>query len=83
MLALTNADYYLTKDSLIKKGNYNSTWGQGSNTPSDIIEKNEVKIPNGKLTKSNIPHLCLQHDEFIIYDESQLKLKYIVRVKPL
>ena len=88
-LELTDADYYLTKQNLKDRGGFHSTWGRGQYTPDNIIEmtltegKKPVKIPNGKLTRSNLPNCSLQYDEFIVYDEKQVVLKYIVRVKNL
>jgi poly [ADP-ribose] polymerase len=73
---LINAEY-VTTSSL---GDFNSVWGQGRNTPNSNTVFNNVIIPNGKLVKSNI-NAKLFHDEFIIYDTSQIKLKYIVHVK--
>lgn len=75
------ADYYITKDTLAQSGHH-STWGQGQTTPSGYATlPSGVKVPNGKLMKSNVPGCSLMYDEFIVYDQNQLNLKYIVKVK--
>jgi poly [ADP-ribose] polymerase len=75
------SDYYITKDKLSQLGCH-STWGQGQTTPSGHSTLPDgVKVPNGKLTKSNIPGGSLLYDEFIVYDQNQLNLRYIVKVK--
>lgn len=75
------ADYYVNKNSLEQEGCH-STWGQGSNGPDmkKTCEIDGVKIPNGKLKKTGI-HASLQYDEFIVYDQRQLNIKYILLVK--
>lgn len=79
----TNADYYITEKTLLQK-NKHSTWGQGMNTPESHEKLYDGTIvPNGKLTRSNVPGACLIYDEFIVYNTDQLKLRYIVRVKNL
>jgi len=72
----TQSDYYISKDSL-KKLKADSTWGQGKSTPSSYGELNGISIPQGKLTASNI-NSCLQYDEKIVYDVSQICLRYLV-----
>lgn len=77
----TQSDYYITKDTLAQTG-HNSTWGQGRTTPGGHTTLNDgVKVPNGKLTKSNVAGGSLLYDEFIVYDQNQLTLRYIVQVK--
>jgi hypothetical protein len=75
---LTDAEY-VTASNI---GEYNSVWGQGKNTPNSNVVYKDIIIPNGKLVKSNV-NAKLFHDEFIIYDASQIKLSYIVHVKKL
>ena len=81
VLHKTQSDYYLNKEVLKKQGGYHSTWGQGQWTPDGMAEINKVKVPNGKLVRSSVANACLMYDEFIVYDEKQVKLKYIVRIK--
>lgn len=76
------SDSYLSPIKLKNYGNYNSTWGKGQNTPSSFINYENVKIPNGKLEKSNI-NTCLLYDEYIVYDTNQISLKYLVIVKSI
>jgi poly [ADP-ribose] polymerase len=81
VLELTQEDYYLNKETLKTRGGFNSTWGQGMWTPSSTMEIGTVKVPNGKLTRASVNGASLNYDEFIVYDEKQIKLKYIVRVR--
>lgn len=68
---------------------YQSTWGQGGSTtdPKDTFKYNdpeignkEVMVPYGKLSRSN-RRTGLLYDEFIVYDESQVKIKYALKIK--
>ena len=75
------SDYYITKDKLAQL-DCNSTWGQGRSTPSGYSTLSDgVKVPNGKLCTSNVPGGSLLYDEFIVYDQNQINLRYIVQVK--
>lgn len=78
----TNADYYISKKTL-EKENCHSTWGLGKSTPSShvYIKDEDISIPNGALTNSNIPNANLLYDEFIIYDTKQHRQKYLIIVK--
>lgn len=76
----TQSDYYISKESLKKEG-CDSTWGQGKTTPSGYTTLGDIKVPNGKLVNSNVPGGSLLYDEFIVYDQNQLSLRYIVNVK--
>lgn len=78
----TQADYYITKDSLCQIG-CDSTWGQGRLTPNGYQTLDDgVIVPNGKLSTSNVNNnASLQYDEFIVYDQNQLNLRYIVNVR--
>jgi poly [ADP-ribose] polymerase len=40
-----------------------------------------VKVPCGKLLEIEDASLALQYNEFIVYDTSQVKMRYIVQVK--
>ena len=42
---------------------------------------NDVTVPLGKIQENKDDQLHLQYDEFVIYDQSQVKLKYLVLVK--
>ena len=73
------SDYYITKESLKKEG-CDSTWGMGISTPEKSTIIDGIKIPNGKLKKSNVNSVLL-YDEFITYDSNQFNIKYMVIVK--
>lgn len=79
-LERANADYNLNEKTLRLTGHH-SCWGHGKWTPNKIQEVDGLKVPNGKLEKSLISHCALLYDEFIVYNEVQVKLKYVVRVK--
>ncbi|AYV77168.1 MAG: polyADP-ribose polymerase [Barrevirus sp.] len=74
-----NADYYVTKESLKKTG-HDSVQGLGLVTPKDKTIINDLIIPNGTLTKSNVG-AQLQYDEFIVYHSNQQLIKYLVIIK--
>jgi hypothetical protein len=58
-----------------------STKGLGTQTPEESnIELEGTKVPIGKLVGSNVSS-SLNYDEFIVYDQTQVKLKYIVLVE--
>ena len=42
---------------------------------------NDVTVPLGRIQEVKDDQLHLQYDEFIVYDQSQVKLKYLVLVK--
>jgi hypothetical protein len=77
----TQADYYVTKDSLAL-GGYDSVLGMGQKTPENVIVVDGVSVPQGTLITSPKSNQCsLLYDEYIVYDERQVNLKYIVEVK--
>ncbi|KAL0207658.1 hypothetical protein P9112_012286 [Eukaryota sp. TZLM1-RC] len=61
-----------------------STWGVGRTTPSKAshVVYNDVSVPIGEATQStgHEGSCVLEYDEFIVYDLSQVLLKYVVRV---
>jgi len=74
---LTNATYITT----LPPGKM-STWGQGqlSPDPSDTYTlENGCIVPYGQLINSK-PGLTLLHDEYIVYNTDQIKIKYLVEV---
>lgn len=70
------SDYYLSKASLLKT-KHHSCWGIGQMTPSEYDEIDGMKVPTGKLIKSN-KNSVLRYDEKIIYDEKQYRFRYLV-----
>lgn len=73
-----NADYYASLT--IKKENCDSCWGQGQMAPESHVIIKGVKIPNGKLKKTEI-NSVLRYDEKIVYDTDQFMIKYLVIAK--
>lgn len=80
-LQRVNADYTINKKFLEENGKH-STHGMGNYSPSDDGKKmlRKTTIPCGKLEK-NKEQRYLWYDEFIIYDTSQYRLKYLLVLK--
>jgi len=75
----------LTHSSHIRKlpAGYHSTHGQGALTPDKSSHErmpNGTIVPIGKLVSSNVDNAHLRYDEYIIYDSSQVRLKYLLWV---
>ena len=65
-----------------KKPN-NSVKGIGSTFPNPeetITTKEGVKVPCGKAITKNEKNLSLLYNEYIVYDEAQIMMKYLVQV---
>ena len=82
-VALGNC-YELTASKYITKldDNYNSTYGQGKSTPNpkEFMQLDDgCIVPWGNLISRNSSSSLL-YDEFIIYDISQVKIKYLVQM---
>lgn len=82
-VALGNT-YNLTHGQHITKlpSGLDSTWGLGMYTPdpNSTVMLNDIKVPSGSLIKSNVNNVYLNYDEFIVYNEAQVKLKYLIWV---
>jgi poly [ADP-ribose] polymerase len=75
------SDYYVSKDKLKQLGCH-STHGLGKNTPAGYTTMDDgVIVPNGQIGASNVQGAGLLYDEFIVYDQNQLNLRFIVKVK--
>lgn len=79
---LLQADSSLTSHSMVQM-NVDSIWGQGKNSYKECeyinIEGNTVKVPKTSFTKNNThKNYALIHDEFIVYNPKQCKLRYLV-----
>ncbi|KAF9432768.1 Poly [ADP-ribose] polymerase 2 [Entomortierella beljakovae] len=85
MHELTNSDYHAKSNS--SKAGKHSTKGLGRSFPDpkgDVTIDNDMKIQVGKLVtedKSDGKNLCLAYNEFIVYDVSQIKMRYLVKMK--
>lgn len=74
-----NADSSLTAAKMPK--GYNSTWGLGNSTFAEYdVYDDDTQIPKGKLTNMN-KKCSLMYDEFIVYHEEQISLRYIIQLK--
>ncbi len=63
---------------------YQSTWGMGESTtnPKETLTLEDgLMVPNGKLMKNNKLHSSLLYDEFIVYKEDQIKIRYALKLK--
>lgn len=80
-LELNAADSSLTKAKL--PGGKLSTWGKGGTTPdmaqSAVLSDGTI-VPCGVSKKSGVTGHLL-YNEFIVYDTSQVRMRYLVRCK--
>ncbi|KAI1845674.1 hypothetical protein JX265_005364 [Neoarthrinium moseri] len=88
MQHLTNASYNAGEDAKAK-GMF-STWGQGSTGPSQWKDAGcvhpslqGVKMPDTtvKPGATGVPNAGLYYNEYIAYDVSQVRLRYLLRVR--
>jgi predicted DNA-binding WGR domain protein len=75
-ISKTDSDSKLNKKFLEPKG-YHSCFGIGQMTPSSYVLHDNVYIPQGNLSNSNIDTI-LTYDEKIVYDTDQFAIKYLV-----
>ncbi|KAF9977026.1 Poly [ADP-ribose] polymerase 2 [Actinomortierella ambigua] len=81
-LELTHADYYA--DQKCSKEQKMSTKGLGRTIPDpdgDIEIDNGVTLQLGKLVEAKVPNAYLQYNEMIVYDVSQIRMRYLVKMK--
>ncbi len=81
MLKKSQSDSNLTATTLPKI--YHSTWGVDNSSYTNYDEYDDnTKIPKGKLQKiSKNKNASLLYDEFIVYHEGQINLRYIIKLK--
>lgn len=63
---------------------YLSTLGQGKSYPDpkgSVFTPYGAEVPVGNLLSRNDPKVTLSYNEFIVYDVSQVRIRYLVRVK--
>jgi len=80
----TTAD--LTIDTYMEKpqGNTNSTKALGTIEPDpkeNVLVKKEVVIPSGKIVNSGHKNVSCREHQYIVYDVSQVNLKYLLLLK--
>jgi len=76
---LLNAEQVTLKK--LNRINKHSTWGQGYWVPDPkdtLVMDDGCKVPLGKPVKSNIPNVYLRYDEFIVYDQAQFRMRYVL-----
>lgn len=79
-LVKKSADHKLTVKNMPK--GYNSTWGIGQSTISQYDEYNDgTSMPSGSIVKSPHNDASLLYDEFIVYNDEQINLRYIIRLQ--
>jgi len=49
--------------------------------PNSTISKNGVTVPLGRGVPSNVENAFLSHGEYIVYDVTQVRMKYLLKVK--
>jgi len=84
-VALGNCYQRYSADYIYKlPDNYHSTWGIGCVTP-DVTKQKVLSdgtiVPMGPLITNTGQTGSLQYDEFIVYDQSQVRIKYLFMVK--
>ena len=61
-----------------------STHGMGRNIPdpkqSEKLDK-DITVPNGPIIRNPDPRAGIAHDEFVIYNVNQIKMRYLLKVK--
>ncbi|CAO1616165.1 unnamed protein product [Sympodiomycopsis kandeliae] len=86
-LDLHEAEY--SADIAVKDQKKHSTHGLGQMAPSShkdaatLLGRDDlagVKLPQGRIEKSNDQKRYLMYDEHIVYDESQIRVRYLLRV---
>ena len=79
MLEKKSADVSITADTLPK--GHNSVWGLGRSGFVDYDEYDDgTRIPAGKLAPYPKNGGSLLYDEFIVYHEEQISLRYIIKL---
>ncbi|KAM0477496.1 hypothetical protein ACHAPX_005809 [Trichoderma viride] len=88
MQQLTNSSY--DAGNTAKKGGMESTWGMGMTAPpkwmdAGVVHESLKGIQMPDITEkpcaTNVDGAYLQYNEFICYDISQVKLRYLLRVQ--
>jgi poly [ADP-ribose] polymerase 2/3/4 len=80
MLKKINADSSLTAKTLPK--GYHSTWGQGKSSFEEHDDYQDgTRIPSGALSTCGPKDASLLYDEFIVYHEEQINLRYLITLK--
>ena len=61
---------------------YHSTWGLGRSTIKQYDRYDDgTQIPVGKLAQNSVGKYDLLYDEFIVYHEEQVNLRYIIKLR--
>ena len=82
MNKLTRADYHAAEGC--KEKGMQSTKGCGSTSPDEstyITMDDGCVIPCGKGVKDTKMNTSLLYNEYIVYDTSQIKMKYLLKMK--
>jgi poly [ADP-ribose] polymerase len=61
-----------------------STYAQARFIPdptSDEIGEERVIIPLGKPVESNLPNVFLEYPEYVVYNPSQVRIRYLLKVQ--
>lgn len=60
--------------------NFNSVHGTGINYPHPMhIRPDGLQVPNGRMQINNAA--TLNFNEFIVYDEARVKIRYLVKLR--
>ena len=61
-----------------------STHGMGTNIPDpkqSVKLDGDITVPNGPIIRNPDPRAGIAHDEFVIYNVNQIKMRYLLKVK--
>jgi hypothetical protein len=65
--------------------NYHSTHALAKTKPdpsdAGVMSDMVTRVPYGRGVPSNVPGAFLSHGEYVVYDVSQINMKYLLRVK--
>ena len=81
-LELKQSSYYANTERV--KAGKQSVKGLGRQAPDEAGAKevpNGVKVPCGKIVKDDSDGRALAYNEFIVYDTSQIKMRYALKMK--
>jgi len=80
MLKKVHADSGLTAKNI--PNGYHSTWGLGKSTIKQYDRYDDgTQVPVGKIAQNSTGKYDLLYDEFIVYHEEQVNLRYIIKLR--
>ncbi|XP_044588696.1 poly [ADP-ribose] polymerase 1-like [Cotesia glomerata] len=77
------AQFYTAQNMCPLPTQFNSVWGVGHFAPDQNVKTilwNDVEVPYGPIINRANTDTDLAHDEFVVYDSKQIKIRYLVHV---